>query len=134
MRLRDTAGTGATSLAQWWTRYDDPLLTQQVERALQANPSVARAALHQARALREGAAAALGPRLGSAASQQRSARGTTGGDTVLTTLLGAVAALSLLVGGIGTMSIMLVGVTERSARSACARPWARWRASCCCSS
>ncbi len=68
---------GASPLAQWWSRFDDPLLTDLVSQALQANTSVnsAQAALRQARALRDVAAAGLLPTLGSSASAQRSRSG-----------------------------------------------------------
>src|SRR5487761_2487086 len=61
----------------WWSRFDDPLLTRLVADALQANTTVtgARAALRQARALREVAAAALYPTLVSSASARRSSGG-----------------------------------------------------------
>ena len=71
------ANVGATSLAQWWLRFDDPLLASLVAQALQANTNVtgAQAALRQARALRDVAAAGLLPVLGSSASAQRSTSG-----------------------------------------------------------
>jgi multidrug efflux system outer membrane protein len=74
-----SATTGASTLAQWWLRFDDPLLASLVAQALQANTSVksAQAALRQARALRDVAAAGLLPTVGSSASAQR---GITGGN------------------------------------------------------
>ena len=73
--------TGTSSLVQWWLRFDDPLLGDLVAQALQANTDVkrARAALRQARALRDVAAAGLLPTVGSSASAQHS---TAGGDSV----------------------------------------------------
>ena len=74
-------------LANWWQRFDDPLLTQLVNQALVAHTSVAgaQAALRQAQALRDVAAAALSPTLGAAASAQRNEAGSgdnrTGGNT-----------------------------------------------------
>lgn len=63
--------------ADWWSRFGDPLLSDLVGQALQANSSVqsAQAALRQARALRDVAAAGLGPTLGGSASAQRSLAG-----------------------------------------------------------
>jgi len=67
----------ATSLAQWWHRFNDPLLARLVTQALQANTTVrsAQAALQQARALRDVSAARLAPSLNAAGSAQRSKSG-----------------------------------------------------------
>jgi outer membrane protein, multidrug efflux system len=70
-----TAGlptTGNAVLTDWWHRFDDPLLHALVVRALAANTQIdsAKAALQQARALRDVASAALGPALGSTLSAQ----------------------------------------------------------------
>ncbi len=71
-----TAGP-ATSLAQWWQRFNDPLLARLVSQALQANTTVrsAQAALQQARALRDVSAARLAPTVNAAGSAQRSRSG-----------------------------------------------------------
>ena len=73
--VTDAAATaGTASLVGWWLRFDDPLLANLIADALRSNTTVtgAQAALRQARALREVAAAALLPTLGSSASVQRS--------------------------------------------------------------
>jgi NodT family efflux transporter outer membrane factor (OMF) lipoprotein len=76
----DAVSSQASSLAQWWTRFDDPLLGLLVAQAMQANTEVntAQAALRQARALRDVAAAGLRPTLGSSAS---ASHGTAGGNS-----------------------------------------------------
>jgi outer membrane protein, multidrug efflux system len=68
------------SLAQWWLRFDDRLLSSLVAQAMLANTSVnsAQAALRQARALRDVAAAGLLPTVGSSASARSTV---TGGNT-----------------------------------------------------
>ena len=66
-------GIGSTSLVGWWSRFSDPTLNTLVEQAIQANTSVAlaQAALQQARAARDVAAAALSPSVSGSASAQR---------------------------------------------------------------
>lgn len=61
------------ALASWWRLFDDPLLGELVEQALQANTDLAaaRARLLQARALRASQAATLSPQLGSGAGVTR---------------------------------------------------------------
>jgi outer membrane protein, multidrug efflux system len=63
----------ASSVAAWWSHFDDPLLARLVASALQANTSVtgAQASLRQARALRDVAAAGLFPTLDGSASAKR---------------------------------------------------------------
>lgn len=71
------------SLAEWWLRFNDPQLAGLVQQALRANPGIdaARAALRQARALRDGAAALLAPTLGGSGSAQTSSVGGNQGDS-----------------------------------------------------
>jgi multidrug efflux system outer membrane protein len=75
--------TDIASLVRWWTRFGDPLLARLVDQALHANTSVAgaQAALRQARALRDVAAAGLLPSVtGSASAQRSKGRSGTGND------------------------------------------------------
>jgi len=70
------------ALTQWWQRFNDPLLTQLINQALQSNTDVrsAQAALQQSRALRDGKAAGLHPTVNGSASAQHSQ--TVGSDAV----------------------------------------------------
>jgi len=69
----ESAATRAGLLA-WWQQFDDPQLSALVTQALAANTGVrsARAALRQARALQDVAAAGLGPSVTGGADAQRS--------------------------------------------------------------
>jgi NodT family efflux transporter outer membrane factor (OMF) lipoprotein len=69
----------AASLAQWWQRFHDPLLTELVTQALTQSTDLqsAQARLRQARALRDEAASGLWPALGGSGSAQRSAGAST---------------------------------------------------------
>jgi NodT family efflux transporter outer membrane factor (OMF) lipoprotein len=70
-------GVTASSLTEWWRRFSDPALNDWVQRALQHNTRVlaAQAALDQAQAEADLAAAALGPALNANASAQHSTAG-----------------------------------------------------------
>lgn len=72
----------ATSLAQWWQRFNDPLLGTLVTQALQANTSIrgAQAALKQSRALRDVRSAGLLPGVSASGSAQRSQSGSEDGS------------------------------------------------------
>lgn len=74
---RSSPGPGPTELALWWRGFGDRELVAQVEQALQASTSVrsARAAVEQARALRDVTQAGRWPEIGASASVQRSRSG-----------------------------------------------------------
>ena len=73
----DRSSSGPTELALWWRGFGDRELAAQIEQALRAGTSVrsARAAVEQARALRDVAQAGRWPEVGVSASVQRSRSG-----------------------------------------------------------
>ena len=79
----DRATGTATTLADWWTRFKDPILVALIDDALRANTSVvsAMAALTQSRALADAQAAALFPVVRGSASTQHSRSGLSGGNS-----------------------------------------------------
>ena len=72
-----TTAPAENSLALWWQRFNDPLLSTLVTQALQANTSVrsAQAALQQSRALRDVKSASLLPGVSASGSAGRSKSG-----------------------------------------------------------
>src|SRR3954464_7698964 len=73
--------TAPPDVAQWWTTFDDPVLSSLVERAIQSNLDLreATARIRAARASRGVVSSGLWPTLDSSASYRRSGRG--GGGT-----------------------------------------------------
>jgi NodT family efflux transporter outer membrane factor (OMF) lipoprotein len=109
-----SAPAGSASLALWWLRFDDPMLARLVDQAMQANTSVksAEAALRQARALRDVAAAALLPTLGGSASAQRGAAGGTTTGNVFKAGLDASWELDIF--GVNRSALQASEATERA--------------------
>lgn len=83
-RWQDQPLARAGTLAAWWRRFDDAQLTALVEDALRANPSIrsARAAVRQARALRDVADGGLWPGLNASLSASRNTVGSQRTDGV----------------------------------------------------
>ena len=73
----NNAPAESSSLAQWWERFNDPVLSTLVTQALQANTSIrsAQAALQQSRALRDVKTAGMLPGVNASGSAQRSKSG-----------------------------------------------------------
>jgi multidrug efflux system outer membrane protein len=96
-------------LAQWWTTFDDPVLTSLVGRAIQANLDLrlAEARVRQARAARGVAASGLGPTFDATGSYRRS------GDALRTTNL-------YQTGFDATWELDIFGGTRRSIEAATA--------------
>lgn len=113
-----SATNGTSSLAQWWSRFNDPLLTSLVAQAQQFSTSVksAQAALQQARALRDVSAALLWPAVGASASAGRSKVGQNkAGNTFAT---GLDASWELDIFGVNRSAL---NASEATARASAAR-------------
>jgi multidrug efflux system outer membrane protein len=68
------AASGEKELADWWTLFQDPVLTSLIDRAVATNLDLklAEARIREARAARSVAAGGLGPSLGASGAYQRS--------------------------------------------------------------
>jgi len=109
--------------AQWWARFDDPVLTKLVEQALANNPSLAEASarLAEARALREAAQGGRLPQGGASASASEN-RITENGQFPVANIPGFDPRFSLFDAGFdASWEIDLWGGTSRAIQSAVAR-------------
>lgn len=88
--LRQAIGAEAAIPRDWWTLYDDPVLTDLEARALAASPDIQTAALHfaQARVQREGAGAAGLPQVNAKAAVTRQRLSENGASTRLFDVIG----------------------------------------------
>jgi outer membrane protein, multidrug efflux system len=109
----------ATSLVAWWGRFDDPVLTGLIGDAMSANTSIlsARAAITQARALRDVAAAALQPALVASTSARRQTQGLGNGT--------ASAANSFQAGVDGSWTLDVYGGNASALSASQAAVWSR---------
>jgi NodT family efflux transporter outer membrane factor (OMF) lipoprotein len=82
-RWQDTELARGSQLAEWWLRFDDTLLSSLVADAQRANSTIAsaRAAVRQARAVRDVSAASLYPTLSTSLSAQRNRTGSNDSDS-----------------------------------------------------
>ncbi len=85
--VSETEVTAEQDLAQWWTIFNDPMLTSLIERSMQANLDLqmAEIRIRQARAVMGIAGADLGPAIDTAASYRRSQTPGSGNNTEATT-------------------------------------------------
>jgi outer membrane protein, multidrug efflux system len=108
-----------TSLVAWWTRFNDPMLTDLISDALVANTSIqsAQAAITQARALRDVTQASLVPSITGSASARRDARGIASNNRSITSGYSA--------GVDGSWTLDVYGGRESALSASEAAVWAR---------
>jgi outer membrane protein, multidrug efflux system len=108
-----------TPLVAWWTRFDDPILTSLINDGLSANTSIesAKAAISQARALRDVTEAGLVPGLTGSASGRRDTRGIASNNR--STTMGYSAGIN------GSWTLDVYGGQQSALSAAEAAIWAR---------
>ncbi|AEK63533.1 efflux transporter outer membrane subunit [Collimonas fungivorans] len=121
--LPPTAANGAANLTDWWSQFDDPLVSELVATAQASNPSLAQALarIAQARAAAGSAGSALFPSVAADASSMRSKSltGTTGLGSASIITTNSTAAFD------ASWELDLFGGKRKTAEAANARVFAR---------